>query len=513
MGRKSEYYYDGMSLKEYCVNNALNYHSILFKINELKKEDIHKGKSKEEIIEIALNQERKVRYKYKGKNLTTYCKENNLNVNKIRQKIIRLRRKYKDYSDERLVELALEKQSTVKYSYDGKKLSEYCKENNIKYRAIRQRIYLLREKEEFKECNDNELIELALNMNSRIKYYYEGKNLSKYCKENSFSLSAIYSYIFKIRKNIKYKDYNDDQIAELAVQNYVKEKNKKEIQSLLNKKKISDDNLEFICDYFNINKKNVIKLSELVKWKKAIYMVYYFGDKSDRLGNKIITKKKIDEILKTINEINKVKDDNYDIFSLKDLLGFYKCKLYDTREILIKRNAKFARNYVFSACKKYGIKINKNIIDEFISEINFNYLKALDTFNSNNEEKMMAYTTNLIKGSFNNYAIKYINNMKELILNKKINDEDEGELIDLIKNPNDGFEVLNEEGFSKKVLKSLSKLSKGEYTFVMLRFKENYSYEELAEILNVSVEKIIKKEKSILKRLKEDKYIISKVKK
>ena len=85
--------------------------------------------------------------------------------------------------------------------YNGKKLSDYCRENGIKYSVIRQRIYLLKEKEEYKECSDDELLELAMNMSSRRKYYYKGENLSKYCLDNGLSISAIYSYIFKIRKN------------------------------------------------------------------------------------------------------------------------------------------------------------------------------------------------------------------------------------------------------------------------------------------------------------------------
>ena len=48
----------------------------------------------------------------------------------------------------------------------------------------------------------------------------------------------------------------------------------------------------------------------------------------------------------------------------------------------------------------------------------------------------------------------------------------------------------------------LSKLEKEDLNFVILRFQENYSYEELSDYLNMDIEKVKEKEMEILSLLK-----------
>lgn len=50
----------------------------------------------------------------------------------------------------------------------------------------------------------------------------------------------------------------------------------------------------------------------------------------------------------------------------------------------------------------------------------------------------------------------------------------------------------------------LSKLGKEDLNFVILRFQENYSYEELSDYLGISKEEVIQKEMELLSKLKEN---------
>lgn len=50
----------------------------------------------------------------------------------------------------------------------------------------------------------------------------------------------------------------------------------------------------------------------------------------------------------------------------------------------------------------------------------------------------------------------------------------------------------------------LSNLEKEDLSFVILRFQENYSYEELSDYLGISKEEVIQKEMELLSKLKEN---------
>ena len=54
------------------------------------------------------------------------------------------------------------------------------------------------------------------------------------------------------------------------------------------------------------------------------------------------------------------------------------------------------------------------------------------------------------------------------------------------------------------MMSELSNLEKEDLSFVILRFQENYSYEELSDYLGISKEEVIQKEMKLLSKLKEN---------
>ena len=62
--------------------------------------------------------------------------------------------------------------------------------------------------------------------------------------------------------------------------------------------------------------------------------------------------------------------------------------------------------------------------------------------------------------------------------------------------------VVEEQSFSEEMRSILRELSEEEMRFVLLRFQENISYNELARLYHFSIEEVQKMEREILKNIK-----------
>lgn len=62
--------------------------------------------------------------------------------------------------------------------------------------------------------------------------------------------------------------------------------------------------------------------------------------------------------------------------------------------------------------------------------------------------------------------------------------------------------VVVEQSFSEEMHSILRELSEEEVRFVLLRFQENISYNELARLYHFSIEEVQKMEREILKNIK-----------
>lgn len=209
---KIQYYYKGISLIDYCKQHNLNIYTIRNRISRLKK--AHPSKSTDEIITMAVEYKNlKNKYYYKNMLLIEYCKKNNLNYTTIKSRIMRLTEKNPGKNIEEIIELAITYQNDY-FFYDGMPLSEYCKLNNLNIYTIKSRIRIFRDKNP--NVNINQIIEKAIKYeNNNDHYFYNGMTLLKYCKLNNLNFSTINNRIRRLKKD--YPEKNIDEIVEMAI--------------------------------------------------------------------------------------------------------------------------------------------------------------------------------------------------------------------------------------------------------------------------------------------------------
>ena len=100
----SKYYYNGISLRKYCLDNNINYNTILYRINIIGEK--YPYKSLDEIIYLAIHYER-YKYYYNGIPLKNYCLNNNLDYIIIISRIGMLKQRYPDMILDDVIDLAI----------------------------------------------------------------------------------------------------------------------------------------------------------------------------------------------------------------------------------------------------------------------------------------------------------------------------------------------------------------------------------------------------------------------
>ena len=177
----AKYYYGGIPLKEYCEENSIKYSKIIDRILALRKKD--PTLSDKELIAFALNEDNytnnRGEYYYQGMSLKQYCIKNSINYRTIMARIQKLKILNPNLSKEELVHYALKSGdesihcflSRNRYYFQEMHLRKYCEENSIKYSKIIDRILALRKKES--TLSDEELVTLALNEDNYTDYRYK----------------------------------------------------------------------------------------------------------------------------------------------------------------------------------------------------------------------------------------------------------------------------------------------------------------------------------------------------
>lgn len=105
-----------------------------------------------------------------------------------------------------------------KYMYNGMSLYNYCKENDLPYACIIQKVKRIKEKKGFLEIPHEELLSQVVNSYDSnigirdIKYTYNNTSFYKYCQKNQLPYT---SFIKKIRMLKEEEKYANISIAEL----------------------------------------------------------------------------------------------------------------------------------------------------------------------------------------------------------------------------------------------------------------------------------------------------------
>ena len=279
-------------------------------------------------------------------------------------------------------------------------------------------------------------------------------------------------------------------------------------EQLKSKKTFNMDEIKKICGFLKIDYDNVQDLIDMnFSYHQAINMIWYFSDKRNNDGYRLITDKKIKELFTLIEQIKKSNEKNIKNFELYDLIGIYKSSLYDSRNEILLRQKRYINKIIYSLCSNYNIKINRNNFEDFESELKMYLIIFINRINLNACGQIIKYMDLTVKGYFRTYLKKIKKEDRALSLDdakysKDKNTKKSKPLIDFVVDSKDQYAELEVSSFSSNIMKALSSLSEKDISFIMLKFQENYSNVELAQYFNISIEEVELKEISILSSLK-----------
>ena len=497
-----KYMYKGTTLRDYCIKNDISYYSVLTYI----KRKIKKGNNKtiDELIEEGINTINKygVIYYYNGIPLIDYAKENNLNVHSIRVSIF----KKKNKSNRPLQEIINEcVEAYKKYYIDGITLPTYCKKVGLNYSTVLKR-YITKYSDKDIPASDalKEIIKYYIeNPPQKTKYYFGDQSLVDFCDKNGYPYKAIYNRI----RFLTSQELDGQELIEAAIKKYEKRLHIDKINNVFaSLDKITEDKAKELCDFLKISYENVLELLEIdFSYKQAINLIWYFSDKTDENGLRIITDNKLSEVFGLVEDIKSNKSGEN--FSVYDLIGIYKSELYDSRNKLIEKQTNYIKHTINTLCTAYNIKLNTPLYEEFESELKYYLLLVIKRSNLNKEGQIVKYMDLTVKGYFRKYLKKYKYSHSARSLDSAKYSSDKGTkkekaLINYVSDKTNPYDNIEKKEFSSKMMSILSKLEKEDLNFVILRFQENYSYEELSDYLNMDIEKVKEKEMEILSLLK-----------
>ncbi len=219
----SKYKYEGIPLDEYCKLHSLNLETQRNRVrNYIKK---YPELSQDEAVKLALDNcgTRYCKYKYKGKSLSLWCKENNENYCKMVSRVESLQEANKTLSLDRIVEIAIEEYNDkgIKYYYDGMPLVDYCKlHSEYNYNTVST--FIRREKKSYPEKDIQEIINSFFEKEhfSHTYHFVDGVPLLEYCAYNDISYSTILTMLCSMRKNEKYNNLTEEERLKLILKNY-----------------------------------------------------------------------------------------------------------------------------------------------------------------------------------------------------------------------------------------------------------------------------------------------------
>lgn len=514
MSRKdsqTKYYVGIIPLKEYCLNNDISYVMICKRIKKLAKNTDY---SQDEIVNKALTMKsRRNKYVVGDNLLVDYCKNKGISYQTIVSRIKKLQDEDPNLTPEEASNLAIiEEIYRCKYKMGDISFSQYCANNGINYRSMKNIIKKV--KETHPSYSYEQIVEEALKHEiiPRNKYYIDDKTLSQYCYDNNIKRYLITNRIPSLRK--KYPEYTDDEILNLALDLFNKYKRIREINEIFaNTNSLDENNYKLICEKLDIASKCVEKLVNFnFTYEQSVKFLYFFPSLA-KLNEELMFK-----ILNRIKNIN-ISNYNNNFFMLYRL---YKCEIANTKEAMLNYYRPIIKRYVNSFIKSHSsINYDEYKCEELFEEGCLKLLEIIDKSYNSNKQQLISYIKSSIQGALKYYAKNvakwYINNISLDVTSK-----DDLELYNFIDydriNGNLSFEEKVEEDFvdlpfSEKLLDAINYLDKQSILFIKLRYVLQYNYYDIANSLNMNIDEVKELEGKIIKSLKENSRIITLVKK
>lgn len=164
------------------------------------------------------------KYYIEGQDLKSYCKDNKYNYSSARNMISTNKKKHPEWTTEETladVKKRLEKGRT-KYFFGDTTLNRYCVKNGIVSSTARRKYNQMCTNPKYKEFNNDEIMQMALveAKKGSEKYRVDGMLLSIYCELNGINKGTIINQINQYKKKNPNSRLSDDEIAKLIVMNY-----------------------------------------------------------------------------------------------------------------------------------------------------------------------------------------------------------------------------------------------------------------------------------------------------
>ena len=213
-----KYKYEGIPLDIYCNEHGLNVDTQRRRVRKYIKE--HPTISPDDATKFVIDHRSRIIYKYGEKALAEYCRENGLSYTTMVRRIESIQKKNPDLTDDEATRIAVEEftDSRIKYFYEGKTLDEYCEEQGLNVDTQRNRIKIY--SDEHPDMPIDEVIKTVLSTCGKVAYRYEydGKSLAEYCRENNLSYATMVDRVINIKK--KNPDLTDDEATRIAVEDF-----------------------------------------------------------------------------------------------------------------------------------------------------------------------------------------------------------------------------------------------------------------------------------------------------
>lgn len=372
------YIYGGMTLKDYCSKNNIDYYQIINRIRSITDQGYKL--SGKEMLDIVLNDDTynsfiKIgnKYSYNGISLYEYCEKSNINYKLIIGRIFSLKKE--GVNEEDVVNIALNdelfyKQSKkYKYLYKGTTLMKYCNDNGYNYLLILRRYKRLKEK--YKQLSDDEIYKMVfddkLYFQTTDMYRYEGVSLNKFCENNGIEYHNV---IRRMKRTISNNNIKLEDALKEAVEHYLylAMKNRNTCRYYYDGKV-----LKKYCEENNINYNSIRNRIKKLK------------EKDDNLSNSDLTK----------------------IALTKELFDEY----------MITEHRKSVYNYHGMTLRKY-CKLNNLDYDKVLEEIYSIYQNNSEISNEEIIELAIERQVDLVIDCLNEKIIE-INNQKERLVSLK----------------------------------------------------------------------------------------------
>lgn len=488
------YFYQGLSLRQYCAENDVKYSRILARINDLKK--INPDLPVAEIIKKAIEdyQDPRCRFTYQGMSLRQYCLTHDYNFQRIYRRI-------KDLTDINEINHRLAAyfaddptKRIPRYKIAGLSLKKYCDLKGYIYPTLKTYIANIRETNP--HLSDDEIVSAAIehykqHHEYKELWFYHGERLVDFCKRNNLSYANIFSYLDHM--NIPNpQDISDEELNEAIKKYHLKVR--KDAFAKLNNCQTEEEYQEIIT-LLNIDKASV----DLVKTFnystiRAIYFVWYFGKEQN--GKISLDIKRINTVLKCVGRI--------DLFEINFLLGYYYSGIYDTRQLIYNKIFLSIRKIVSDLSKIYHILPNSDYYQELKSEADLLAFEFIERTNSRYIGQIISYMNAYITGCLKRKILRDLKENDKLSLNSKIKFDSKKEFLD---NLSDTSSMVDTSYFSDEMINIIKSLTSLEQKYIILRFQNLLDDDEIAEILKMPLEDVLILRDQALTKLKNNNQI------